>query len=88
MQVLVYHVNLKKDFEKLVSSTKQAGKIRRGEMKASRIPISSLETDHYLTDCPTAKKLCDSFKPNRTIDKLHVQATTDQVRQPIVLLFF
>jgi putative transcriptional regulator len=27
----------KKDFEKLVSSIKQAGKIRRGEMKASRV---------------------------------------------------
>ena len=26
----------KKDFEKLVASVKQAGKIRRGEMKASR----------------------------------------------------
>lgn len=27
----------KKEFEKLVSSVKQAGKIRRGEMKASRV---------------------------------------------------
>lgn len=27
----------KRDFEKLVSSIKQAGKIRRGEMKASRV---------------------------------------------------
>jgi putative transcriptional regulator len=27
----------KKEFEKLISSVKQAGKIRRGEMKASRV---------------------------------------------------
>lgn len=27
----------KRDFEKLVASVKQAGKIRRGEMKASRV---------------------------------------------------
>ena len=27
----------KKDFDKLVASVKQAGKIRRGEMKASRV---------------------------------------------------
>lgn len=35
----------KKDFENLVASVKQAGKIKRGEMKASR--VFSPEADGY-----------------------------------------
>jgi putative transcriptional regulator len=40
----------KKDFDKLVASVKEAGKIRRGEMKASRV------FDLKPTDIKTARK--------------------------------